>query len=204
MKYIDKEAHERRLNVRHFRIAYTVDRLRQFRAENNRLGQVVFLGDSITENFDLAAYGILAINRGISGDVTEGVLDRIDEVLELEPSKVFLLIGTNDLGYEYLSADEVIGNIEKIITSLKGIPLLIQSVYPIIENMPFTDAYSNEIVRVVNEGIKSLCDKYGLTYIDIAKLLLDEGKLNADFTEDGVHINGKAYKLIAEVLKEYL
>ncbi|MCT4634040.1 MAG: GDSL-type esterase/lipase family protein [Firmicutes bacterium] len=204
MKYIDKEAHERRLNVRHFRIAYTVDRLRQFRAENNRLGQVVFLGDSITENFDLGAYGISAINRGISGDVTEGVLDRIDEVLELEPSKVFLLIGTNDLGYEYLEADEVIGNIEKIIIALDGIPLFIQSVYPIIENMPFTDAYSNEIVCEVNEGIKSLCDKYGLIYIDTARVLLDGKHLNSEFTDDGVHINDRAYKLIAEVIKDYL
>jgi lysophospholipase L1-like esterase len=204
MKYIDKEAQERRLNVRHFRIAYTVDRLRQFRSENNNSGQVVFLGDSITENFDLAAYGISAINRGISGDVTEGVLDRIDEVLELEPSKVFLLIGTNDLGYEYLSTDEVIGNIEKIIIAIDEIPLFVQSVYPIIENMPFTDAYSNEIVRDVNEGIKFLCDKYGLTYIDTAELLLEGDRLNDEFSDDGVHINGKAYKLIAELIKDFL
>lgn len=204
MKYLDEDSLERRLDARSFRIEYTADRLRIFRAENNRSGQVVFLGDSITEYFNLGTYGIGAINRGIAADVTSGVIARIDEVLDLEPSKVFLLIGTNDLGYEYLTVDEVVGNIEKIINLLEGIPLYIQSLYPIRENMPFTNMYSNDLLREANVGIKYLCDKYGLTYIDTYEILLDNGELNGEYTDDGLHVNEKAYSLIAEILREYI
>jgi lysophospholipase L1-like esterase len=64
-------------------------------------GSIVFLGDSITDFFRVNEFfpGVYVINRGISGDTTDGVLNRLAEsVYELSPSKIFLMIGTNDLG----------------------------------------------------------------------------------------------------------
>ena len=65
-------------------------------------GGIVFLGDSITEflNVDefLPSYHI--IKRGIAGDTTSGVLRRLGEVIALKPRKLFLLIGTNDIGID--------------------------------------------------------------------------------------------------------
>jgi lysophospholipase L1-like esterase len=62
---------------------------------------VVFLGDSITQGWGSLKQdfpGLKTANRGISGDVTRGVLCRLKEdVLDLDPKAVVLLIGTNDL-----------------------------------------------------------------------------------------------------------
>jgi lysophospholipase L1-like esterase len=65
-------------------------------------GAVVFLGDSITQGWGLglgAVFpGVKVANRGISGDTTRGVLIRLKEdVLDLNPRAVVILIGTNDL-----------------------------------------------------------------------------------------------------------
>lgn len=64
-------------------------------------GAVVFLGDSITQGWNTLARDfpeIKTANRGISGDVTRGVLFRLKvDVLDLHPAGIVLLIGTNDL-----------------------------------------------------------------------------------------------------------
>lgn len=61
---------------------------------------VVFLGDSLVENWqtELAFPLISCMNQGISGDVTEGILNRLDLVEAFSPRVVVLEIGTNDLG----------------------------------------------------------------------------------------------------------
>jgi len=71
------------------------------RAEQDQ-GGLVLLGDSITqgwgEDFSAAFPGVKIANRGISGDTSRGVLIRLKEdVLDLKPAAVVLLIGTNDL-----------------------------------------------------------------------------------------------------------
>src|ERR1022692_2171298 len=60
---------------------------------------VVFLGDSITAAFEWGesfAGSTPVLNRGIGGDTTLGVLERIADVSRLNPVAVFLMIGTND------------------------------------------------------------------------------------------------------------
>ena len=64
-------------------------------------GKIVFLGNSITEGFDLTAAfpKTRPINRGIISDHLDGVLDRLDSsVIVLQPSQLFILIGINDIG----------------------------------------------------------------------------------------------------------
>ncbi len=75
-------------------------------------GDIVFLGNSITDGAEwseLFADNRMK-NRGISGDISAGVLHRIDEVVQRKPSKIFLLIGTNDLA-RGISSDSVVKNI---------------------------------------------------------------------------------------------
>lgn len=71
-----------------------------YRSLPNTADEIIFLGNSITDgcNWSELLDEPRAKNRGISGDRTEGILDRLDEVLDSKPIKVFLMIGINDLG----------------------------------------------------------------------------------------------------------
>ncbi len=86
-------------------------------------GSVVFLGDSITQgwsdDFGGAFAGMNAANRGISGDTTRGMLLRLKEdILDLEPAAVVMLMGTNDLE-EKAEPETIAGNVQLIIGALK-------------------------------------------------------------------------------------
>lgn len=66
---------------------------------NEYINPIVFLGDSITEKIDwreLFSYPNI-VNRGIGSDTITGVNNRIDSIVKLRPSKVFLMIGINDI-----------------------------------------------------------------------------------------------------------
>lgn len=106
-------------------------------------GAVVFLGDSITQEWgdglQAAFPGVKVANRGISGDTTRGVLLRLDEdVLALEPSAVVLLIGTNDLE-ERATPEMVAGNMRLIIDRLEAhnrrMPIVLCLVFPSAASM---------------------------------------------------------------------
>jgi lysophospholipase L1-like esterase len=99
-------------------------------------GAVVMLGDSITQGWgeDFTGWfpGMKVVNRGISGDTTRGVLIRLKEdVLDLEPKAVVLLIGTNDLD-EKATPEVIAGNLKLIIAELgkSKAPIVLCQVFP--------------------------------------------------------------------------
>lgn len=100
-------------------------------------GAVVFLGDSITQGWtDLSTAfpGVKTANRGISGDTTRGMLIRLEEdVLDLNPAAVVMLMGTNDLADE-ASAEVIAGNVKLILDRLKDhnpeMPVVLCQVFP--------------------------------------------------------------------------
>ena len=97
---------------------------------------IIFLGNSITNGGEWAELlgNPHAKNRGISGDTTQGVLDRLSTITKGKPSKIFLLIGTNDLS-RGKSVDEVAKNVAKIVERVKRespkTKLYVQSVFPV-------------------------------------------------------------------------
>jgi lysophospholipase L1-like esterase len=112
------------------------------RREQDR-GAVVFLGDSITQEWGgglgAAFHGVKVANRGISGDTTRGVLIRLqDDVLVLDPAAIVLLIGTNDLE-EGATPDMIVGNLELILAALKRhnarMPIILCHVFPSSDSM---------------------------------------------------------------------
>ena len=114
------------------------DRRAAWAAEQARdQGAVVFLGDSITQQWDglgAAFPGMKVANRGISGDTSRGVLIRLkDDVLAVNPTAVVLLIGTNDLE-EGATPEIVAGNLKLILAELKRhnprMPVILCEVFP--------------------------------------------------------------------------
>lgn len=178
----------------------------------------VFLGDSITEFYDLNKYygDMPIIKSGVAGYTTNDLLKRLDKfVYQYNPSKVFILIGTNDLGKE-VSNDIIISNIEKIIDNIKEnrpyAKIYLQSIYPINDsNIDGIGDYvsdgnrNNEEICKVNSKLEELAKDKEIVYIDIYSKLIDENNLlDIKYTYDGLHISNDGYELITSILKEYL
>ena len=96
-------------------------RVANFRSYPDSKKDIIFLGNSIT---DYAEWNELlqlpeARNRGISGDITFGVLERLDEVTEGKPAKIFILIGINDIARN-IPDSVILDNYKKIINPIEN------------------------------------------------------------------------------------
>lgn len=183
----------------------------KFDANDNFL----FLGDSITELYPLEEYydNLPVVNSGISGNKTTDILnDMKTRVYQYNPTKVFLLIGTNDLN----STDEDIvdvtfDNIKEIINEIKenrsDATIYVESVYPVnsvIENNVVTNR-TNKKVKELNKKLSNYCDEEICEYINLYDDLIDEeGNLKTEYTEDGLHLNSLGYVVITRELLPYL
>ncbi len=181
-----------------------------FRKLPDHKKEIVFLGNSITEQgeWQEVVHKKHVLNRGISGDVTFGVLARLDEVLSSKPSKIFVLIGINDL--KRGMPVEVIANnyvrlIKKVQAESPKTKLYLQSLLPLnMAMLPKSyEKLSNEKVNEVNNRMKVICQQYKVSYVDLHPVFVDEKKqLRKDLSTDGLHLRFAAYILWADYLKK--
>lgn len=174
---------------------------------------IIFLGNSITNGGEWAELlrNPHAKNRGISGDTSQGVLDRLSTITKGKPSKIFLLIGTNDLS-RGKSVDEVAKNVENIVERVKrespATKLYVQSVFPVNPKFNKFLGHMNrqKDIAALNAKIKAVAARHGVTYIDVYKSLVipSTDVMNPEYTNDGLHLLGKGYQKWVEVLKPYL
>ena len=173
-------------------------------------GKTIFLGDSITDGYDLDKYFMNDdyINKGIGGNTTLDILDRLKEdVIDYNPSKIILLIGTNDKSNQGINKEDTIENIGLIVGILKSeLPntlIYIESIYPVDEDRHKNR--SNEDFKYINTKIEALCEELdNVSYIDLYDDLLKDDKLNSDYTDDGLHLNHTGYIKVTNILNEYL
>lgn len=180
-----------------------------FKSFPNSDKDVVFLGNSITAGVDWSELLGLkeARNRGISGDITFGVLERLEEVIEGKPAKVFLLIGINDISRN-IPDSLIVENYRKIITRIqKGSPktkIYLQTLMPVNNTFTqFKNHYNkDEHIEFVNKSLKILAQTCKVQLIDLNPQFQDkEGRLIKEFTEDGLHLNAAGYAYWAKILK---
>ena len=193
-------------------VAYQEERLAKFVTENHKLdkGQIVFAGDSITEFFALKKYlgrDLPLVNRGIAGTDSVWLLDHLKEqVLELEPSKLVLLIGINDIGRAY-PIQEIVNRISDIVMTVRQESLFTEiyllSVLPVSERPEHSSKVkirNNATVRELNQQLAVLP---GVTYVDLYDYLTDaHGQLNDTYTTDGLHLSPQGYQVLAEPIKK--
>ena len=188
--------------------AYYYHRKEHFELLPDTENEIIFLGNSITDNCEWAElFGNPNIkNRGIGGDDTDGVLERLDEVTSSKPSKIFIMIGTNDLAYGK-SAEHVIGNtgliLDRIAGSSPSTKVYVQSVLPVDDAVHYTRPNS-EIIKI-NGELKKMTAERGLVYIDLHSAFVDEnGILNKRYSLDGLHLNGEGYELWKKLILDYV
>ena len=166
------------------------------------------LGNSITAECEWRELlqNEFIINRGVIGDGTLDILERLTPIIEAKPKKIFLLIGVNDLLFHSLST---IGeNYEKIVERLKTetpeTALYLESILPIHNDLR-RNGLKNADIDALNGQVFALSQKYSATYIDLAaKLKNTEGSLREDLSLDGIHLNGEGYQILGENLKKYV
>lgn len=197
----------------------------QYRRLNRfvKKGQVLFVGSSLMEQFPvnelMLDYDVDTIiyNRGIGGFVMDELEAALQEcVLDLEPSKIFINIGTNDLSNPECSLDALMKKYDRILDKIKmclpRVRIYMMAYYPI--NIEAATAprmievlkiRTNERILAANEKVKALAEKRGHKYIDVNRNLYDEkGQLKAEYTKEGMHFYGDGYEAIFHDLMKYV
>jgi lysophospholipase L1-like esterase len=190
-----------------------VKRYELFKNEPIITGKVMMVGNSITEGGNWAALlnDATVINRGISGDVTFGVLNRIKDITDRKPSRLFLLIGINDLSRN-TPDDIIIQNIFKIVSKIHEdspeTKIYVQSILPLNEtfkNFPRQYGFSGKMenVKRINRLVKKESQRHLFTFIDLYSKFLDkEGRMQAALSTDGLHLTQAGYSRWVEILKQ--
>lgn len=198
------------LNNRLIQIDTKIENMNKDITLENIAPHYVFLGDSITKQYNLSKYfkGYSVVNSGEDGNQTEHLLNDMEQrVYRYNPSTVFLMIGTNDVK-DKKSTEYIFENIKQLIEEIQiNLPktqIIIQSILPSQENWGKYD--DNKKRKKVNEMLSKEYKGTDIIYIDLYDMLEDKEtkKLKDEYTQDGLHLNDKAYKLITKELKEYM
>ncbi len=167
--------------------------------------KILFVGDSITASFEtqklLPEFNI--INKGLSGNQSTHLLKRFNrDLLSSNPDMLFVLIGTNDIAQGFTDS-EIILNIRNILEisseKVQTKNIFVTSILPTRRNEP----RPNERIRDLNNKIKILAEELNVKYLNLHPLFADDlGELRADLTDDGLHLNEKAYEIWANYLHQ--
>ncbi|MCW9708407.1 SGNH/GDSL hydrolase family protein [Fodinibius salsisoli] len=192
--------------------AYYYHKKGLFEALPNASNEIIWLGDSITDGNQWAElFGNHRMkNRGISGDITDGVLYRLDEVTESKPAKVFIMIGVNDFARDR-SVDDVLSNYKEIVNRIREASpeteIYIQSILPVNDDFTQFPSHTDETsdIKEANRQLQQLAEEKGAVYINLFdEMSVQDDKLNPDYTEDGLHLNGQGYLVWKSAVEQYL
>ena len=193
--------------------------------ESAKKGETLFTGSSLMEHFPinelLMDYGMenVIYNRGVGGFKTDDMLEHMEEqIFGTEPSKIFINIGTNDIGAPDYKLEVLIEKYEKILTQIKErLPeteVYMMAYYPVneVDKVPEGEwgktlfaTRTNENIALANREVEKLADKMRYHYIDVSEGLRDEnGHLKKEFTIEGIHMYANGYRVILENMKPYL
>lgn len=199
-------------------------KIERYREENKTAvkGQIVFTGSSLMEMFPinklLTEHGddTIIYNRGVGGFISDELLSVIDVcAIDLMPSKVFINIGTNDLSWSTIPISSLMDNYERIISAIEsavpGVMIYLMAYYPVNyeaaseEMKECLKIRTNEKITAANAEVKKLAQKHGQRYIDINRNLKDgQGRLRAEFTIEGMHINENGYRAVYDDIMVYV
>ena len=179
----------------------------------------VLIGDSLTFGYGISkskswAHGLknyfiskninyTVFNKGINGNTTTDMLNRFTEdVISLNPSKIFIMGGTSDLLSNH-SINSIIDNIELMIkeglSKTKDItigipPRVIKEDAKRLFMPSLTYDYCEENLPKLKEALIKLCTEYNIKFIDFYSLTLN----NNDIYIDGIHFNNEGHEILLD------
>ena len=203
------------------------DKLERYRIlnQNVKKGEILFTGSSLMEQFPvnelLMTNGMdqVVYNRGIGGFTTTDMLQHMEEmVFGTEPSRIFINIGTNDIGSPEYQLETLLERYEEIIVRIQErLPeaeINMMAYYPVNETDKIPEGEwgktafvtrTNENINIANAAVENLAAKKGCRFINVNEGLADErGKLKKEYTIEGIHMYANGYQVVLQNLKKYL
>jgi acyl-CoA thioesterase I len=205
-------------------IAFDWGDVARFREVNLKLAplaagerRVVFFGDSITYRWAALEQpkrfeDVMGVNRGIPGQITSQMLLRFrQDVVELHPSAVVILAGTNDLARLLPPALPVIeANLASMtqLAQANGIRTVLASVLPVNDyetdssgKLSFqTRTRPPQQIRELNEWLKKYAAEHNCIFADYYSVLVDsQGFMKKGYSVDGLHPNDAGYQVMEPV-----
>jgi lysophospholipase L1-like esterase len=182
-----------------------------FAAMPRQESPTIFAGDSLTARCpwdELLERPVL--NRGIDGDILEGLQARSGEILARHPRQLFLMIGINDLiqgSTETKLAKQYEEFLAQIRTRSPQTEIYVFSILPVnasVRKDPSFEQLTPKIIRF-NQMLRTLASQKNATFIDVhAALVNSERVLDHRLTPDGLHLNAAGYQRWRKVLTPYL
>ena len=205
------------------------DKLKKYKRHNQfvKKQQILFVGSSLMGWFPINEMQqtlderYIIYNRGIPGYVTRELLNSMEQcIFELEPSKIFINIGANDMNTEDYKKEKLIRNYDEILTNiserLPDCKVYVMAYYPVNAKADFPrvnkdskenmfKTRTNATILEANEEVKGLAKKHNYEFINVNDGLIDEeGNLKEEFSVEGIHMWPDAYALILENMRKYL
>lgn len=191
------------------RAPFQIEDEERFRLLQAAPGGVVFAGDSLVAAGPWAELYSAIHNRGIGGDRTDNVLDRLGEVLASRPRKLVFLIGSNDLSAA-VPPSRVVANYRAILgrvaTECPEARVAVIGLLPVNPAMEGSPAYSNRDVAGVNKPLRRLVGEFpNARFLDVSGRVADDnGVLRPEYSKDGLHLNIKGYLAIEPDVRAFL
>ena len=177
-----------------------------FFEEHAREVEVLMLGDSITDHAEWSDLfpSVEITNHGIGGDTVEGVRNRLELIYGMNVSKVFIMIGINNISTKTRTVD-IYKNYKEIVNDLikNKIQVYIQSI--LLVGKENNKSHLNTKIKTLNYALSNFSNSNELiTYIDLNETLSDGSYLKNEYSIDGMHLNGKAYKIWRDIIRPYI
>lgn len=182
---------------------YTCNRDQLYKVLSVSDSDFVFIGDSQIQKFELNEFlGRNNLkNRGIDGDFCEGVYNRLNDAISGHPAKLFIEVGVNDVKRK-TPLDTAMYYYNKILKKVKIVSPNTKIYYISILPCKLVD---NVMLVSYNEGLKNLCQKNGITFINAYPEFNDNGRLRRVFDcGDDVHLSGEGYIALSSLIKPHL
>jgi lysophospholipase L1-like esterase len=196
-------------DARHTLLPFQKDDRARMRKYPNTAGEVLFVGDSIIAEGPWSELYSPIKNRGIGGETTATVLDRLDEVTESHPHKIFLLIGTNCLAAD-IPVAQIVRNYRKLLERIRDdsprTKVYVIGVLPVNQHLDSGPVHDNGGIRDLNDRLRQLASEFGnVDYIDASAALSDQkGDLRKELTRDGLHLSIDGYLVLGKLLEPYV
>jgi len=179
--------------------------MKKFKNELKKSVDLLFIGDSLVAYFPTQKYfPHSAINQGIPGDTTLGVLKRLNEAIKHHPKTIICHIGTNDFVLTDDDAFQIKKRIKQIYDALKQTKVIIVSPIPVNEKLLETALFkrNNQALKQLNELLIDTIP--AIDYLNIYELFKKDDSLNPSYTYDGLHLNETGYSIYYQAILNML
>lgn len=163
-------------------------------------GVLVFLGDSLTQGFDISRFGRPAVNYGIGNDTTVSMLARLENYHTIATSSaVVLLIGVNDL--KLRPPEEIAQNLAQLVRRIAGSTQLIAIGLLPVDEAKLGEGRNNVLRQINTELARACAGTRRCRYVDAWPVLAPGSNLLADYHDgDGLHLTSAGYDKLAAVI----